>query len=30
MGCGSGQLMATMVAGAATDIDMSGFALADH
>lgn len=30
MGCGSGQLIAAMVAGAATDIDMSGFALADH
>ncbi len=30
MGCGSGQVVAAMVAGAATDIDMSGFALADH
>jgi len=30
MGCGSGQLVAAMVIGAATDIDMSGFGLADH
>lgn len=30
MGCGSGQVMAAMVAGHQTDIDMSGFALADH
>ncbi|MEZ5832400.1 MAG: D-amino acid dehydrogenase [Dongiaceae bacterium] len=30
MGCGSGQVVAAIVSGAATDIDMSGFALADH
>jgi D-amino-acid dehydrogenase len=30
MGCGSGQLVAAMVAGQPTDIDMSGFGLADH
>ncbi|HVO01086.1 MAG TPA: D-amino acid dehydrogenase [Candidatus Cybelea sp.] len=30
MGCGSGQVMAAMVSGAATDIDMRGFGLADH
>jgi D-amino-acid dehydrogenase len=30
MGCGSGQVMAAMVAGLQPDIDMSGFALADH
>jgi D-amino-acid dehydrogenase len=30
MGCGSGQVVAAMVSGAETDIDMSGFALRDH
>jgi D-amino-acid dehydrogenase len=30
MGCGTGQVMAAMVAGQRPDIDMGGFALADH
>ncbi|MES1152969.1 MAG: FAD-dependent oxidoreductase, partial [Dongia sp.] len=30
MGCGSGQVVAAMVTGAQTDIDMSGFGLRDH
>jgi D-amino-acid dehydrogenase len=30
MGCGSGQVVAAMVTGAQTDIDMGGFALRDH
>lgn len=30
MGCGSGHVMAAMVAGQRPDIDMGGFALADH
>ena len=30
MGCGSGQVMADLVAGKTPAIDMSGFALADH
>jgi D-amino-acid dehydrogenase len=30
MGCGSGQVVAAMVTGQQTDIDMGGFALADH
>lgn len=30
MGCGSGQVIAAMVTGNQPDIDMSGFALADH
>ena len=30
MGCGSGQVVAAMVAGLTPDIDLGGFALADH
>jgi D-amino-acid dehydrogenase len=30
MGCGSGQVMADLVAGRPPEIEMSGFALADH
>jgi D-amino-acid dehydrogenase len=30
MGCGSGHVVAAMVAGRTPEIDMSGFALADH
>jgi D-amino-acid dehydrogenase len=30
MGCGSGQLVAAMVSGQETEIDMAGFGLADH
>jgi D-amino-acid dehydrogenase len=30
MGCGSGQIMADMIAGRTPEIDMEGFALGDH
>jgi D-amino-acid dehydrogenase len=30
MGCGSGQVMASLVAGQPPDIDLQGFRLADH
>jgi len=30
MGCGSGQIVADLIAGRMPEIDMGGFALADH
>jgi D-amino-acid dehydrogenase len=30
MGCGSGQIVADLIAGRMPEIDMAGFALADH